>query len=65
MLPATSALTIQPIIAGGEDIFVTADGQQGYPLSAADFVVGAAAPIASSAWSAPRSAPTSASSGKN
>jgi NAD+ kinase len=38
VLPATSALTIQPIIAGGEDIFVTADGQKGYPLSAADFV---------------------------
>jgi NAD+ kinase len=38
VLPATSALTIQPIIAGGEDIFVTADGQTGYPLSAADAV---------------------------
>jgi NAD+ kinase len=38
VLPATSALTIQPIIAGGEDIFVTADGQKGYPLSAADVV---------------------------
>ena len=38
VLPATSALTIQPIIAGGEDIFVTADGQTGYPLSAADVV---------------------------
>ena len=38
VLPATAALTIQPIIAGGEDIFVTADGQTGYPLSAADAV---------------------------
>ena len=38
VLPATSALTIQPLIAGGEDIFVTADGQTGYPLSAADVV---------------------------
>jgi NAD+ kinase len=38
VLPATAALTIQPIIAGGEDIFVTADGQAGYPLSAADAV---------------------------
>ena len=38
VLPATAALTIQPIIAGGEDIFVTADGQTGYPLSAADTV---------------------------
>jgi NAD+ kinase len=38
VLPATSAVTIQPIIAGGEDIFVTADGQTGYPLSAADVV---------------------------
>jgi NAD+ kinase len=38
VLPATAALTIQPQIAGGEDIFVTADGQTGYPLSAADAV---------------------------
>jgi NAD+ kinase len=38
VLPATAAVTIQPIIAGGEDIFVTADGQTGYPLSAADTV---------------------------
>lgn len=38
VLPATAALTIQPIISGGEDIFVTADGQTGYPLSAADAV---------------------------
>jgi NAD+ kinase len=38
VMPATAALTIQPLIAGGEDIFVTADGQTGYPLSAADLV---------------------------
>jgi NAD+ kinase len=38
VLPATAGLTIQPLIAGGEDIFVTADGQKGYPLSAADVV---------------------------
>jgi NAD+ kinase len=38
VLPATAALMIQPTIAGGEDIFVTADGQTGYPLSAADVV---------------------------
>ena len=64
VLPATSALTIQPIIAGGEDIFVTADGQTGYPLSAAD-VVTSPAPSASCAWSARPSSPTSASCGKN
>ena len=44
VLPATAALTIQPIIAGGEDIFVTADGQTGYPLSAADTVTVTRAP---------------------
>ena len=38
VLPATAALTIQPLIAGGEDIFATADGQTGYALSAADLV---------------------------
>jgi NAD+ kinase len=38
VLPATASLTIQPIIAGGEDIFVTADGQKGFSLSAADTV---------------------------
>jgi NAD+ kinase len=38
VIPATAALAIQPIIAGGEDIFVTADGQTGFPLSAADTV---------------------------
>jgi NAD+ kinase len=38
VLPATAGLTIQPLIAGGEDIFATADGQKGYPLSSADKV---------------------------
>ena len=38
VIPATAALAIQPIIAGGEDIFVTADGQAGFPLSSADTV---------------------------
>jgi NAD+ kinase len=38
VLPATASLTIQPLIAGGEDIFVTADGQKGYPLAATDVV---------------------------
>ena len=43
VLPATIALTIQPLIGSGE-IFATADGQSGYPLSAADVVqVGRAA----------------------
>jgi NAD+ kinase len=38
VLPATVALTIQPQIGGDEEIFVTADGQKGYPLSASDAV---------------------------
>ena len=37
VLPATIALTIQPLIGSGE-IFATADGQSGYPLTAADVV---------------------------
>jgi NAD+ kinase len=38
VLPATIALTIQPTIDSGQDIFVTADGQTGYPLASNDVV---------------------------
>jgi NAD+ kinase len=38
VLPATIGLTIQPTIDSGQDIFVTADGQTGYPLAANDVV---------------------------
>jgi NAD+ kinase len=37
VLPATIALTIQPLIGSGE-VFATADGQSGYPLTSADVV---------------------------
>ena len=65
VLPATAALTIQPIIAGGEDIFVTADGQTGLPAVRGRRGRRSRAPIASCAWSARPSAPTSASCGRN
>jgi NAD+ kinase len=38
VLPATVAVAIQPQIAGNEELFVTADGQKGYPLSPTDVV---------------------------
>jgi NAD+ kinase len=38
VLPATIALTIQPTIDSGQDIFVSADGQTGYPLASNDVV---------------------------
>jgi NAD+ kinase len=38
VLPATISLTIQPTIDSGQDIFVTADGQTGFPLASNDVV---------------------------
>ena len=65
VLPATAALTIQPIIAGGEDIFVTFDGQTGYPLLADRRGHGPSRRHARCAWSARRNAPISTSCGRS
>jgi NAD+ kinase len=38
VIPATSIVRVQPLIAAGEDVFVTFDGQQGFQLEPGDEV---------------------------
>lgn len=44
VIPAASVLTVQPVIDGGHDLYVTADGQIGHRLTADDVVIVRRAP---------------------
>jgi NAD+ kinase len=38
MIPAREVIEVRPRIESGDDIYITYDGQQGYPLQAGDIV---------------------------